>query len=111
MNDTERKHMAKAIESRLSIRNLSHSYDRWGVRVDALHSVSAEFEPGEWSVLIGPNGAGKSTLLNLISNAITPNRTGEMRIAGQRIDRLSLRECAQVLLHVRQNPVSGTAPE
>ncbi|MDF1585505.1 ABC transporter ATP-binding protein [Marinimicrococcus flavescens] len=42
---------------------------------------------GERHAVIGPNGAGKSTLFNLISGMFTPS-SGEIRLAGRRIDGL-----------------------
>ncbi|MDX6752473.1 ABC transporter ATP-binding protein [Geminicoccaceae bacterium 1502E] len=42
---------------------------------------------GERHAVIGPNGAGKSTLFNLISGLFAPS-SGEIRLAGRRIDGL-----------------------
>jgi len=43
---------------------------------------------GELRGVIGPNGAGKSTLFNLISGHVRPD-AGQIRLEGERIDRLA----------------------
>ena len=52
-----------------------------------LFDVSLEVKAGESVAVIGPNGAGKTTLLRVISKLIEPS-AGELRMEGQRIDRL-----------------------
>ena len=56
--------------------------------VQAVKGVGFEVNPGECVALIGPNGAGKSTTFACIAgqHALTQ---GEVRWAGQRIDRLA----------------------
>ena len=56
--------------------------------IQAVKGVSFEVHPGECVALIGPNGAGKSTAFACIAGqqALTH---GEVRWAGQRIDRLA----------------------
>ena len=56
--------------------------------VQAVKSVSFEVNPGECVALIGPNGAGKSTTFACIAGQHALTR-GEVRWAGQRIDRLT----------------------
>ena len=56
--------------------------------VHAVKGVSFEVQPGECVALIGPNGAGKSTTFACIAGQHVPTH-GEVRWAGQRIDRLT----------------------
>ncbi|MBV8538164.1 MAG: ABC transporter ATP-binding protein [Alphaproteobacteria bacterium] len=71
----------------LEIQSLSTGYSDANV----LHGVSLKVESGKIVALIGANGAGKSTLAKTISGLL-PARQGEIRLAGERIDRLSPRE-------------------
>jgi len=52
-----------------------------------LHGVSFALQPGRVLALLGRNGAGKTTCLNSIVGFLAP-RSGEIRLAGERISRL-----------------------
>ena len=52
----------------------------------AVDRVSCVIEPGQMFAVIGPNGAGKTTLFNMVAGALRPDE-GEIRFAGERIDR------------------------
>lgn len=67
----------KAGNIRLSLTNVSHSYNELAV----LHDVNFEVKHGEFLVLVGPSGCGKTTLLNLLSGYITPS-SGTVHIDG-----------------------------
>jgi ABC-type branched-subunit amino acid transport system ATPase component len=54
-----------------------------------LHDVSFQVQPGQVLTLLGHNGCGKTTTLKSILGLI-PRATGEIRLAGQRIDRESV---------------------
>jgi len=56
--------------------------------VTALADVSYQVFPGELFAIIGPNGAGKTSIFNCLSGVYRP-RSGTIRFAGERIDRLS----------------------
>lgn len=59
--------------SKLSVKNLTTGYDK----VNVLHDVSIEVEPGKITCILGSNGAGKSTLIRSILG-LTPPRQGEI---------------------------------
>ena len=52
-----------------------------------ISGVNLDVAKGERHAIIGPNGAGKTTLFNLISGRFLVS-SGEIRLNGQRIDRL-----------------------
>jgi branched-chain amino acid transport system ATP-binding protein len=60
-------------------------------RVQALHGVSITCDQGEIVALIGSNGAGKTTTLRTLSGLLRP-KGGEVRLDGERIDRLPAHE-------------------
>jgi branched-chain amino acid transport system ATP-binding protein len=55
----------------------------------ATKDVSLEVQAGECHALIGPNGAGKTTLIGQLIGQLRHD-AGEIRLAGARIDRLSM---------------------
>ncbi|MBI3157576.1 MAG: branched-chain amino acid ABC transporter ATP-binding protein/permease [Burkholderiales bacterium] len=60
----------------------------------AAQDMSLRLHAGEILGLIGPNGAGKSTVFNLISGALLAD-SGQVRLAGARIDGLGARAIAR----------------
>jgi branched-chain amino acid transport system ATP-binding protein len=75
------------MENLLSCRDVELYYDR----VFALKGVSIEVAEGETVALIGANGAGKSSILRAITG-LRRIRSGEICLAGERIDRLAAHE-------------------
>jgi putative ABC transport system ATP-binding protein len=72
----------------VSLQNIVKRYQRGKQSVEVLRGVNLEIEPSEFLALMGPSGSGKTTLLNLIAGLDYPTE-GEVRVAGERIDRLS----------------------
>ncbi len=70
--------------SLLEVQDISKHFG--GVR--AVDALSFHVQPGEIRALIGPNGSGKTTCINLITR-VYQLTGGEIRFAGERIDRLS----------------------
>jgi putative ABC transport system ATP-binding protein len=72
----------------VTLRNVTKSYVRGKQKVEVLHGVDLTIETGEFLALMGPSGSGKTTLLNLVAGLDQPT-TGEVLVAGDRIDQLS----------------------
>ena len=70
----------------LVVKDLHASYGRHKV----LNGVGFTLEKGEVVALIGPSGSGKSTVLRALVG-LTPPTSGEVSIAGERIDYRSAR--------------------
>jgi len=76
--------MTHAIE----LHNIVKTYTRGKQKVEVLHGLDLEVTTGEFVALMGPSGSGKTTLLNLIAGLDSPTK-GELKVAGERIDKLS----------------------
>ena len=59
--------------------------------VEALSAVDLSIVPGELLAIVGPSGSGKSTLLHVMGTLDRPT-DGEVRIAGELVNRLSDRK-------------------
>ena len=66
--------------SKLIVKGLTTGYDK----VNVLHDVSIEVEPGKITCILGANGAGKSTLIRSILG-LTPPRQGEILWDGRNL--------------------------
>ncbi|HEV7815422.1 MAG TPA: ABC transporter ATP-binding protein [Janthinobacterium sp.] len=66
--------------SRLTVKGLTTGYDK----VNVLHDVSIDVEPGKITCILGANGAGKSTLIRAILG-LTPARQGEILWGGRNL--------------------------
>jgi putative ABC transport system ATP-binding protein len=74
-------------ETIVSLRHVAKSYLRGKQRIDVLQDLNLDIAKGEFVALMGPSGSGKTTLLNLIGGLDTPT-SGEITVAGQRLDQL-----------------------
>jgi iron complex transport system ATP-binding protein len=63
-------------------------------RVDALHGIDLQVQPGAFYAVIGPNGCGKTTLLRLLLGALDP-RDGAVRYDGRPVGDWSRQELAR----------------
>ena len=70
---------------------------------ETLHDVSFSVRRGEMMSIVGRNGAGKSTLSKLICGFETPD-AGTIRLNGEDLAGQSIRERAQKIGYVMQNP-------
>ena len=81
----------------ISARHLKKSFFTGKIEVPALRDVNFELREGEFAALVGPSGSGKSTLLNLIGALDSPT-SGELRVLGQEIGKLSRAERSELRL-------------
>lgn len=79
-------------------RQLCKSFHQGEEVITGLDHVSLEVEEGGFLCLSGPSGSGKTTLLNAIGGLDTPD-SGEIEIAGQRVDNLPRGDLADLRLH------------
>ncbi|MDB5088749.1 MAG: macrolide transporter ATP-binding protein [Mucilaginibacter sp.] len=77
----------------ISLQNIEKVYRTNTVETLALNSISLDIAKGEFLSIMGPSGCGKSTLLNIIGLLDLPSK-GAIKIADQKIDRLSDKQLA-----------------
>ena len=78
--------------------DLCKTYRQGDQDIKALDHLSIEVEDGGFVCLSSPSGGGKTTLLNAIGGLDKPD-SGEVYIAGERIDNLSKGDLAELRLH------------
>jgi putative ABC transport system ATP-binding protein len=78
--------------------DLCKTYRQGDQDIKALDHLSMEVEDGGFVCLSSPSGGGKTTLLNAIGGLDKPD-SGEVYIAGERIDNLSKGDLAELRLH------------
>jgi putative ABC transport system ATP-binding protein len=83
--------------SSVSCIDLCKTYHQGDQDIKALDHVNLEVQSGGFVCLSAPSGGGKTTLLNTIGGLDRPD-SGEVWIAGKRIDNLSKGELAQLRL-------------
>jgi putative ABC transport system ATP-binding protein len=77
--------------------DICKTYRQGDVDIKALDHLSIEVDKGEFVCLMSPSGGGKTTLLNAIGGLDIPD-SGEVWVAGQRIDQMSKGELADLRL-------------
>jgi len=77
---------------------LVHAFGSGPARSPVLQRLSAEFQPGEVSLVMGASGSGKSTLLAAIGGLLRPDR-GEVRIDGVALWSLTARSLERFRYH------------
>lgn len=78
--------------------DLCKTYFQGDQAIKALDHVNLEIREGGFVCLSAPSGGGKTTLLNAIGGLDRPD-SGEIWIAGKRIDNLSKGDLAKLRLH------------
>lgn len=97
----KKEKIVKSREKIIEIKNLDFSYSNENI----LENINLSINKGEIVSIVGPNGAGKSTLAKLMCGFIRPNR-GEILIDGIDSKNLSIKEIADKIAFVLQNPNS-----
>jgi ABC-type lipoprotein export system ATPase subunit len=84
--------------SELRARGLRKEYGKGEGLVRAVDGVDLDVAPGETLAVMGPSGCGKSTLLHLLGGLDRPSG-GEVRLAGQRLDKMGEKALARMRRH------------
>jgi putative ABC transport system ATP-binding protein len=79
----------------LNARGLRKEYGKDEALIRAVDGVDLDVPAAETLAVMGPSGCGKSTLLHLLGGLDRPT-AGELRLAGQRIDRMSEKGLARL---------------
>ncbi|MFH1101727.1 MAG: ABC transporter ATP-binding protein [Methanobacteriota archaeon] len=77
------------------IKDLSKTYGRGHLRVEALKETSLSIERGEYIAIMGPSGSGKSTLMNLFGCLDKPT-TGKLFIDSVDVSQLNENQLAKI---------------
>lgn len=80
-----------------------------GEKKELIKNIQLDVKQEEFVVILGGNGAGKSTLFNLLDGTLTPSK-GQILLDGKDITRMPLKQQAQKIARVFQDPKQGTAP-
>jgi multiple sugar transport system ATP-binding protein len=70
-------------KSDVRLRGIKKSYGK----VDVIHGIDLDIEPGEFVVFVGPSGCGKTTLLRMIAG-LEEITAGDLNITGERVNDL-----------------------
>jgi putative ABC transport system ATP-binding protein len=79
--------------SLIELNSISKKYLTGEVETEALTQVTVSIEKGKLVTFVGPSGSGKTTLLNILGCMDKPS-SGEVRVAGTRVDTLGKKEAA-----------------
>jgi putative ABC transport system ATP-binding protein len=82
----------------VDVKEVTKTYRTGVIEVPALRGVSLRIAPGEFVATAGPSGSGKTTLLNMIGGLDRAD-SGEVWVAGQDLQSLSLSDLARLRLN------------
>lgn len=77
--------------SSFAVKNVNQIFGSGTAKVQALHDVSFEAEPGTLSLIMGPSGSGKSTFLTIAGGLLTPT-SGTVEVNGVAYNKRSKKE-------------------
>ncbi|NHV06894.1 MAG: ABC transporter ATP-binding protein [Thaumarchaeota archaeon] len=89
--------------AKISIEDVSFSYEQDKKNNFVLKDVSYSILPGDSVLLLGPNGSGKTTLLKLIMGLLKPTK-GKIRIDDADTSKASVFEISKKVSMIFQNP-------
>lgn len=81
----------------LSLKNVTKIYGKGHTAVKAVDNVNFDVESSEVVLIMGPSGSGKTTLLSCAGGLLKPT-SGEIKIKGKEITKLSEKELSQIRL-------------
>jgi len=79
----------------VELKNAAKIYGSGVAEVKALHGVTLDFKPGEFTVISGPSGSGKTTMLNLVGCLDVPSE-GTVFVDGKNLADLNDRAKARL---------------
>ncbi len=85
----------------LAVKNLSFAYEK--AEKQTLNDISVDIGRGEMVAIVGTNGAGKSTFSKVVCGMETES-AGEISFAGKDFSKYSIKERAEHVGYVMQNP-------
>ena len=85
------------MSSAISVRNVTKEFVEGPNRVQVLHGVDFDIDPGEVVLLMGPSGSGKTTLLSIMGCILRPSG-GTLRILGRDVAALGERDLPRIRL-------------
>ncbi len=88
----------------ISVKNLSHSYNRDGKF--AVNDISFEVGKGETFGFLGPSGAGKSTTQGILTGLLV-QQSGEVSVAGYDVKKVSKERFNKIGVSFEQSNVYG----
>lgn len=95
--------------SYLDIENLTFKVENQSEEKILIEDINLQVEQGSFVVILGGNGAGKSTFFNLLDGTLKATH-GNITLNGEEIAKMPLKQQAQKISRVFQDPKQGTAP-
>jgi len=103
--------MAISGKPNLSINNMSHTYDKWGIQVHALRDINIDFFPDQLVMIVGPNGSGKTTLLQILSGEVSGNTSGQLKYKGYDLLTYNQHHRSKYFAIIQQDPKMSTVAD
>lgn len=79
----------------IELKQVTKEFKQGNQTVTALQSTDFTARPGEFVAIVGPSGSGKSTFLTILG-ALQSATSGEVTLAGRRIDSLSAKQRSRI---------------